>query len=214
MHIMALCCDSFCAPYLDCVLRKSCITLLLPLCEIFRLGPRSAATHERSWIFPLGNKGYRFVSLGNKLAARVSLMVIYSLSFAARFLLEQPQGSKAEVHPRLEELMTEHRIYKQGVWGGAWADDRSRTTPKRHILYSNDIQLLRELGLAGASLSKEDLNKMRGEPLAKKTKKADGSTAWTGDKQRLSASQWGPQLACVFGWSNCCGMIVRQTCSL
>lgn len=116
-------------------------------------------------------------------------MVTYSLSFGARFLLEQPQGSKAEVHPRLESLMKEHRIYKQGVWGGAWADDRSQTTPKRHILYSNDIKLLRELGLAAASLKKEDLNKMCGEPLTKKIKKADGTTAWTGDKQRLSASQ-------------------------
>lgn len=124
-------------------------------------------------------------------------MVIYSLSFACRFLLEQPQGSKAEAHPRLESIMQEHRIYKQGVWGGAWADDKSKTTPKRHILFSNDVQLLRELGLAGACLSKEALNKMCGEPLPKKIKKADGSTAWTGDKQRLSASQWGPELPVV-----------------
>ena len=120
-------------------------------------------------------------------------MVTYSLSFACRFLLEQPNGSLASVHPRLEPLMSEHRIFKQGVWGGAWADDRSKTTPKRHILFSNDIRLLREFVLAGASLSKEELNRMCGEPLTKKSKKADGSTAWTGDKKRLSASQWGPK---------------------
>lgn len=125
-------------------------------------------------------------------------MVIYSLSASCRFLLEQPQGSLAPLHPRLEPLMQEHRIYKQGVWGGAWADDTATTTPKRHLLFSNDIQLLRELGLAAAHLSKDELNNMCGEPLTKKTKRADGSTAWTGDKQRLSASQWGSQFGLMF----------------
>lgn len=158
---------------------------------------RSAGTHQRSWVFPLGNAGYNFVSCGNKLAARVSLMIIYSLSFACRFLLEQPNGSMAPAHPRLEPLMSQHRIYKQGIWGGAWADDRSKTTPKRHILFSNDIRLLRELGIASAHLSKEELNNMCGEPLTKRSKKADGSTSWTGDKKRLQASQWGPKNLCL-----------------
>lgn len=171
---------------------------------------RSAGTHQRSWVFPLGNTGYQFVAQGNKLAARVSLMISYSLSRACRFLLEQPNGSMAPAHPRLEPLMREHKIWKQGIWGGAWADDKTKTTPKRHLLFSNDLRLLRELGIASARLSKEELNSMCGEPLTKRTKHADGSTSWTGDKEKLRASQWGPQLICCHMFSS----TITQLCSI
>lgn len=154
---------------------------------------RAAGTHGRSWLFPEGNRGYNFVRFGNRLASRVVLLMYYSLSLLCRFLLEQPQGSRAPAHPRLDSFLNQQNIFTLGIWGGAYATDRATTTPKRHWLWSNDEKLLSELGLAAGHLTAADLSSMEGDPLVKRRKKEDGSTSWSGIKERLHESQRGPK---------------------
>ena len=132
---------------------------------------RAKATHQRSILNPLGREELAFVATGNKIASRVALLIWYSLASCCRFLLEQPRGSAAELHPRLVELWKSFPILKVGIWGGAYADDKSASTPKRHWMYSNDEGLLRRLALAAGLLSKATLREFKGAPTMKKERK-------------------------------------------
>lgn len=119
---------------------------------------------------------------------------------SCRFLLEQPGGSIVDLHPRLQYLVSIQCIFKTGIWGGSYATDKEKATPKRHELYSNDERLLRELNAAAGHLSKEELQSFGGQ-LVKRQKRDDGREAWTGLKGAMTDSQRGPQkcflLACV-----------------
>ena len=66
---------------------------------------RSRGTHGRDHQFPLGNIGYKFVSLGNLLAARCCLLIYLAVSRGCRFVLEQPDGSSFPLLPRWQELL-------------------------------------------------------------------------------------------------------------
>lgn len=154
---------------------------------------RSSGTHQRSLLFPEGNKGYPFVESGNRLCSRAVVLLIFSIAYCCRFLLEQPQGSKAEEHERLVELFRKYWVFKGAVWGGAYSEDRSSATPKRHWLYSNDDKLLEELGLAAGHLTGKELAEMTGAPLVKKQKREDGSSSFTGNKDVLKQSQSCPR---------------------
>ena len=150
---------------------------------------RAKATHQRSILNPLGREELAFVATGNKIASRVALLIWYSLASCCRFLLEQPRGSAAELHPRLVELWKSFPILKVGIWGGAYADDKSASTPKRHWMYSNDEGLLRRLALAAGSLSKATLREFKGAPTMKKERKGPyEKDSYTGVKKNLEAS--------------------------
>lgn len=151
---------------------------------------RSSGTHQRSILFPEGNKRYSFVSAGNKLAARFCLLILYSLAQGCRFLLEQPAGSFLSLFPRLQKLL-EFQIFQTTFRGGAYSADRSTSTPKRHICYSNDRRLLQELSQAAGHLSRDDLQEFSGQATTKRRRKEDGSVSWTGNKEALTNTQWG-----------------------
>lgn len=121
------------------------------------------------------------------------VLLILSVAYGCRFLLEQPQGSKAEEHERLVELFRAYWIFKGAIWGGAYADNRAMSSPKRHWLYSNDDKLLSELGLAAGRLTGQELAEMTGPPLVKKQKREDGTSSFTGNKDALKESQCHPQ---------------------
>ena len=118
------------------------------------------------------------------MASRVSLLIYYSLARNCRRLLEQPQGSAAELYPRLQEIFSRYDIFKAGIWGGAYADAKATATPKRYWLYSNDEMVLRRLSLAAGVLSKEELAEFGGEPTMKKSRKGEKDT-YTGSQQIL-----------------------------
>lgn len=92
---------------------------------------RSAGTHQRSVLFPLGNIGYSFVLQGNKLASRTCLLIMYSMSMLSRILLEQPQNSMLFQHPRVEALFRDYPIWRTEIWGGAYGNPEE-CTAKRH----------------------------------------------------------------------------------
>lgn len=127
IHIFGLCCNSFCAPCLPQPCRdgrsnlKCCLPILL----------RSAGTHQRSVLFPLGNIGYSFVLQGNKLASRTCLLIMFSMSMLSRILLEQPQNSMLFQHPRVEALFRDYPIWRTEIWGGAYGNPEE-CTAKRH----------------------------------------------------------------------------------
>ncbi len=150
---------------------------------------RAKATHQRNIMNPLGRTEFPFVATGNKIASRVALLIWYSIGKCCRFLLEQPRGSAAELHPRLVELWCNFAIMKVGIWGGAYADSKADATPKRHWLYSNDEQLVRRLCLASGVLTKEELAQFGGSPTMKKERRGPyEKETYTGVKKNLEAS--------------------------
>lgn len=110
-----------------------------------------------------------------------------------RFLLEQPQGSTAPLHPRLEEIFDNEQVYRIGMWGGKYSENRADCTPKRHIMISNDVQLLRELNLAAGNFDRGEMAQFTGEPLVKRTRREDGTEYWSGNGATMTRSQPGPQ---------------------
>lgn len=155
---------------------------------------RSAGTHQRSILFPTGNERYGFVKAGNRLAARFTLIILYSMAMGCRWLLEQPGGCVLCLHPRLQSLFHSAKIFVSGFWGGAYASSREEATPKRHVVYSNDCRLLREISMAAGHLTRSQLEEFNGAPLTKRQKRPDGSIAWSGNGETLTQSQLGPQL--------------------
>ena len=153
---------------------------------------RSAGSHQRSILFPHGNKKYTFVKNGNRLASRFALVMWYSLAMGCVFLLEQPHGSLCELHPRMALILAAIQIFKCGIWGGLYASDRSQATPKRHVLYSNDEKLLRELSMAAGHMTKEDMSSFTGDPLVKRQKREGGGESWSGVPGVMTNSQLGP----------------------
>lgn len=151
---------------------------------------RSRGTHARSILFPLGNAGYGFVSRGNKLAARVSLLCYYSASLFCRFVVEQPQNSQACDHPRVASLFEQLAVRRAAIWLGAYVDDGVDATPKRLWLYSTCAGLLENLQRAAGSLTPEQREKLSsGSSLTKRQRRDDGSYMWSGIKETMNASQ-------------------------
>ncbi len=97
---MALACNSFCLPCRS----QNWYAAICPCSIVVWLYIRCSGTHQRSLLWPLGNKGFGFVSDGNVMAARVALLCLYSAAQGCRFLVEQPAGSSAPIHPRLVQL--------------------------------------------------------------------------------------------------------------
>ena len=155
---------------------------------------RSAGTHQRSILFPCGNEGYPFVSFGNLLASRVALLAYFSLALLCRFVLEQPGGSAAEIHPRLQQLFNKYSIFRSAIWGANYAND-DNCTPKRHWLYGNDRMLLHRLSVAAGYMSKERMQELTGN-LVKKVRKENGTWSWSGRKDALQASQYPGSSSC------------------
>eukprot|EP00435_Cladocopium_sp_Y103_P051629 s2440_g16.t1 len=148
---------------------------------------RSAGTHQRSILFPCGNEGYSFVRIGNLLASRVALLAYFSLALLCRFVVEQPGGSAAEIHPRMQQLFDKYSVYRTAIWGANYANDNN-CSPKRHWLYGNDRMFLQRLAVAAGYLSKEKMQELTGD-LVKRVRKEDGTWSWSGRKDALQASQ-------------------------
>ena len=121
-------------------------------------------------------------------------MAMYTMALGSRFLLEQPSGSAAELQTRLASLLAAYWIWKGSIWGGSYADSYEEATPKRHVLYSNDRNLLNELTIAAGHLRGEQLRAFSGEPLTKRKKDAEGQEKWSGNGQALKESQCEPQI--------------------
>lgn len=149
---------------------------------------RCAGTHGRSALFPLGNRGYGFVSCGNLLACRIICLIYFILARRGRFLLEQPAGSYLEWHPRVDDCFKTVGIFTGCIWGGSYATHVSDASAKRHKLWSNDEQLLQELVAAGGYLPKSVLNAF-GQSLVKKRVRDDGSISFSGNKETMQRSQ-------------------------
>ena len=136
LHVIAICCNSFCLPYLDSMLLYMCVrhpsVLFYVMINCLQL--RCAGTHGRGLLFPLGNQGYHFVREGNLLASRVCILILVICSQGCRFVLEQPQGSFLEHHPRMSWLFTFLQLVRASFWGGAFAASPECASGKRHIL--------------------------------------------------------------------------------
>ena len=146
---------------------------------------RSAGTHERSVLFPEGNRGYASVMTGNLLCSRAVLCLLFAASQSIRFLLEQPSGSMAEEHPRLRKLMTTFvQIYSTQIWHGIYGGD----SPKRQKLFSNDERLLWHLDQRAGHVAPGQFHLLQKKELVTRKRRADGTVAWTGNAN-LKSSQ-------------------------
>lgn len=103
--ILALPCNSFCRPLrtqknLDSLRHHAHIKSYQRSMWLLR----SQGTHQRSEVFPLGNKGYTSVGLGNLLCFRVVLLAMYAACKGIRYIIEQPNGSALDVHPAFRKF--------------------------------------------------------------------------------------------------------------
>ena len=93
--VVALCCNSFTimsGPMIECGIQS------------WRALSRSRATSGRSASCPRGNVGFEFVAAGNKLAARVCILLLLMSYKQTRWLLEQPAQSCLGTMPCFEWL--------------------------------------------------------------------------------------------------------------
>lgn len=155
---------------------------------------RAAGTHERSALFPSGNKGYEFVLKGNCIAARVVGLIVFILSKGGRFLMEQPAQSYLIHHKAVVWLFATYYIWQTRIWGGKYADNPAEASAKRHALWSNDRSLSRELALASGTLSSEERRRF-GKSLVKKRLRDDGKASFSGNGDLKSSQQHGQEIA-------------------
>lgn len=190
---MALCCTSFCLP---CLLQFFCCQRF-PFCSNSSFHClfcclRCLGTHQRSILFPLGNVGFRFVRCGNQLASRMVLVCAFALSKSLRILVEQPQHSSLELHPRFAELWEWTLWFRSAFWGGAYAlgaTEQATASPKRHWIWSNDRTLLHRVSIAAGRLNAEQLQQLQNKPLTTRKRDATGKVVWTGEREAMRQSQ-------------------------
>ena len=114
--------------------------------------------------------------------------MLLAASKGIRFLLEQPAGSQAELHPRLEGFLRgRFPVYSCAIWHGVYGGD----TPKRQKLYSNDERLLTGISSRAGQVAPGTFHNLRKASLVNKQRRPDGSVAWSGnpnlkDSQRLA----------------------------
>ena len=181
--------------------------------ELIFLGApsRSRATAGRSILFPLGNTQYDFVRLGNKLAARVVLLVLLSSWKCCRWIIEQPSGSSLCLLPRFQWLWTVVQAGFLELPKGDWVDclvfpyfkvfqpqaytgmfymgKYNGPTPKRHKLWSNDEGLLNEILAEAGQMTRQEMSRCRGDALVKKYTDKHGVQRYQGVKKNLKESQ-------------------------
>ena len=71
-------------------------------------GKRNTPAKYIYW--PQGNCGYKSVQVGNKILTRAVLLLAFAISQGLRILLEQPQNSAAELHPKMEWLFGKYFV--------------------------------------------------------------------------------------------------------
>lgn len=74
--------------------------------ELCSIHTRSRGTHQRSILFPEGNSGYHSVFIGNAIAWRTALILMFASSRGIRWVLEQPENSAAVWHPALDRVFS------------------------------------------------------------------------------------------------------------
>ena len=114
-------------------------------------------------------------------ASRTALVLAVCVAFHLRFVLEQPFGSRAHVHPRLSQMFEVLTVHSTTIFHGAYG----QLTPKKQYLYSNDSRLLSGLHVAAGRLSEADVRRCSGNTLVKRRKCEDGRVQWTGDRIAL-----------------------------
>jgi len=97
-------------------------------------------------------------------------LAIYSLVKKCWFIIEQPQGSCAQLHPRLAELLRLYEIFMTGIWGGKYGIEG---TPKRHWLYSNNRPVLQRLSALAGHMTQEECQTLQGGSLVKRSRLMD-----------------------------------------
>ena len=86
------------------------------------------------------------------------------------------------------------QVYTCSIWGGLYATDNEKATPKRHILFSNDEELLKRLQAAAGHASKAQLQAMQGPSLVCQHVQPDGTRTFSGSAA-MKSSQF---LGCTY----------------
>ena len=81
------------------------------------------------------------------------------------------------------------QVYTCSIWGGLYATDNQKATPKRHILFSNDEELMKRLQAAAGHASKAQLQSMQGTALTCQYDRPDGTIGFSGSAA-MKASQF------------------------
>lgn len=113
-----------------------------------------------------------------------------SMTFAIRFLLEQPRGSALWAQRRVAQVFEAYTVWQSSFWGGNYATplEKATCTPRRHTIWSNDQDLLTAIHARASYMSKEDMEKFGGQCVNRK-RKADGSGEYFSGNKSMKQSQ-------------------------
>ena len=135
---------------------------------------------------PLGYSGATGVREANMQAAFLALVALVCEAKGILWVIEQPQGSLFECHPRWQWLMQRVRIYKVFLW----MQDFGHSCPKPTWLYSSKpwiSQILRFRTLDTKGESNPDFR------MVVKSVNSEGRTTVTGIPAQLKSSQSYPR---------------------
>ena len=153
-----------------------------PVCSTWVLLNRG--TSKRSKHFPLGDQTVPSVRIGNKMVSRTILALLLCQIRRIWWVLEQPQGSLMESHPRFRWMLKRLRVYRVRIcmsWFGA-------SSEKPTWLYSN-WKFIEEIVKYAKPT---DLGNLGKKSLAIKYKDASGQTRVVGGPD-LKSSQAYPK---------------------
>jgi len=173
-----------CACVLTLKLKPGSQVNTAPVCSSWTWMNR--ATSGRSAVFPLGNKHVKSVAVANAMVSR-QVLLLYSWTAAGHFwMLEQPCGSLLEYHPRLQQFLKEHKVYRTRVNLG----DFGAASQKPVWLYSN-FKFITKLN--GYCMAFGSWKHNGAEPLVSIKIKSNGQRAVIGKPGVLKASQAYPK---------------------
>lgn len=161
---------------------KGSLVVLAPVCKSY--SPTCRFTSGRCCLIPYGYEGLDFVTLGNILGCRTILMCVVASFMGLRWLLEQPSESNLEDLPEFQFLLTIVQVFSGRFYMGIFGAN----TPKRHVLYSNDEELLNQILAKAGYMSREAQQQCPGATTIKYVDKR-GVKRCTGIKQALRDSQ-------------------------
>ena len=93
-----------------CRVRGCGMVVLAPVCSSFSWMCRYST--GRSITFPLGNEAFTSVAEANMLVSRTIMILSLIIARGCVFVLEQPLGSIMPQHPRFQQFLADHVVWK------------------------------------------------------------------------------------------------------
>ena len=139
----------------------------------------NSGTHKRTKFNPLGDTKFSCIRRGNTMCSRMVLILVILTSLGNWWVIEQPLGSMLLEHPRMQQLLGMHSVFKMVTHMWKFGKNSSKPT----ILFSNKPWIME------IERYRTVVHKPRAVQKLVKLKRTRTRVKWTGDKKALKSSQ-------------------------